>query len=129
MSKLNKAFKSLKLKRDETNKLEFRKREKLHDFKMRPMIQHFIDDIVGGRKHSDDDEGDDSSHSGSKNGESGDSGSDESDSESINSESDSDKKKKNHKRKRSNSSDEEMPAQKRQRVSEKKLDQLKDKIH
>ena len=55
MSKLNKAFKSLKLKRDETNKLEFRKREKLHDFKMRPMIQHFIDDIVGGRKHSDDD--------------------------------------------------------------------------
>ncbi len=89
MSKLNKAFKSLKLKRDEANKLEFRKREGLHDFKMRPMIQHFIDDIVGGRKHSDDDA---SSHSGSESGGSaGDSGSDHSDSESSDSESNSGK--------------------------------------
>ena len=106
MSKLNKAFKSLKLKRDETNKLEFRKREGLHDFKMRPMIQHFIDDIVGGRKHSDDD-GDASSHSGSESGRSGDSGSDHSDSESSESDSDSGRKKK--KRKRSKDSDEEVP--------------------
>lgn len=106
MSKLNKAFKSLKLKRDEANKLEFRKREGLHDFKMRPMIQHFIDDIVGGRKHSDD--GDASSHSGSDSGRSGDSGSDQSDSESSKSESDSGKKK--YKRKRSISYDVEVPA-------------------
>jgi hypothetical protein len=107
MSKLNKAFKSLKLKRDEANKLEFRKREGLHDFKMRPMIQHFIDDIVGGRKHSDDDDGDASSHSGSESDRSGDSGSDHSDSESSKSESDSGKKKK---RKRSISYDVEVPA-------------------
>jgi hypothetical protein len=107
MSKLNKAFKSLKLKRDETNKLEFRKREGLHDFKMRPMIQHFIDDIVGGRKHSDDD-GDASSHSGSESGRSGDSGSDDSDSESSKSESDSGKNK--IKRKRSISYDVDVPA-------------------
>ena len=103
MSKLNKAFKSLKLKRDEANKLEFRKHEGLHDFKMRPMIQHFIDDIVGGRKHSDDDA---SSHSGSDSGRSGDSDSDHSDSESSKSESDSGKKKK---RKRSISYDVEVP--------------------
>jgi len=103
MSKLNKAFKSLKLKRDEANKLEFRKREGLHDFKMRPMIQHFIDDIVGGgRKQSDDA----SSHSGSGSDGSGDSGSDQSGSESSESDSDSGKKKK---RKRSNDSDEEAP--------------------
>ena len=105
MSKLNKAFKSLKLKRDEANKLEFRKREGLHDFKMRPMIQHFIDDIVGGRKNSDDDDA--SSQSGSESGRSGDSGSDHSDSESSKSESDSGKKKKT---KRSISYDVEMPA-------------------
>ena len=111
MSKLNKAFKSLKLKRDEVNKLEFRKREGLHDFKMRPMIQHFIDDIVGGRKQSDDDA---SSHSGSESGGSAvDSGSEHSsDSESSDSESDSEKKKK--KRKRSMScSDEDVPVSKR----------------
>ena len=101
MSKLNKAFKSLKLKRDEANKLEFRKREGLHDFKMRPMIQHFIDDIVGGRKHSDA-----SSHSGSESDGSGDSGSDQSESESSESDRDSGKKKK---RKRSKDSDEEVP--------------------
>ena len=38
MQKLNKAFKCLKLKRDDENKLEFRKREGLHDFKLKPVI-------------------------------------------------------------------------------------------
>ena len=103
MSKLNKAFKSLKLKRDEANKLEFRKREGLHDFKMRPMIQHFIDDIIGGRKHSDDA----SSHSGSESD--GSEGSDSDQSGSDSSESDSDSGRKKKKRKRSKDSDEEVP--------------------
>jgi hypothetical protein len=38
MAKMNKAFKCLKLKRDEKNKLEFRKKEGLHDFKLKPLI-------------------------------------------------------------------------------------------
>ena len=50
MGKLNKAFKCLRLKRDEVKKLEFRKREGVHDFKLRPFIQHFIDEVVDGRK-------------------------------------------------------------------------------
>lgn len=45
MQKLNKAFKCLKLKRDEKNKLEFRKREGVHDFKLKPLIMHFIDEV------------------------------------------------------------------------------------
>ena len=64
MQKLNKVFKSLKLKRDEKNKLEFRKREGIHDFKLKTLIQHFIDEIVGNKDEenkSSDSEGDSSS--------------------------------------------------------------------
>jgi hypothetical protein len=49
MAKLNKAFKCLKLKRDVTNKLAFKKREGVHDFKLRPLIQHFIDEAVSSK--------------------------------------------------------------------------------
>lgn len=38
LQKLNKVFKLMKLKRSEGNKLEFKKKEKLHDFKMKAMI-------------------------------------------------------------------------------------------
>ena len=50
MAKLNKAFKCLHLKRSDENKLEFKKREGVHDFKLRPFIQHFIDEIAEGKK-------------------------------------------------------------------------------
>ncbi len=50
MAKLNKACKCLRLKRHETNKLEFTKREGLHDFKLKPLIQHFIDEALGAVK-------------------------------------------------------------------------------
>ena len=46
MQKLNKVFKCLKLRRSEENKLEFKKREGVHDFKLKPLIQHFIDEAV-----------------------------------------------------------------------------------
>jgi hypothetical protein len=66
MAKLNKAFKCLHLKRSEGNKLEFKKREGVHDFKLRPFIQHFIDEIAEGKKEeSDDDSGDSSDFSDS----------------------------------------------------------------
>jgi hypothetical protein len=55
MAKLNKAFKCLHLKRSEGNKLEFKKREGVHDFKLRPFIQHFIDEIAEGKKEESDD--------------------------------------------------------------------------
>lgn len=61
MAKLNKAFKCLHLKRSEGNKLEFKKREGVHDFKLRPFIQHFIDEVAEGGKKDDSD--DDGSHS------------------------------------------------------------------
>lgn len=54
----------MRLKRSESNKLEFKKKEKLHNFKMKAMIQHFIDQIVGEQKkqeesdNSDDDDDD-----------------------------------------------------------------------
>jgi hypothetical protein len=57
MAKLNKAFKCLHLKRSEGNKLEFKKREGVHDFKLRPFIQHFIDEIAEGKKEESDDSG------------------------------------------------------------------------
>lgn len=38
MQKLNKVFKCLKLRRSEENKLEFKKREGVHDFKLKPLI-------------------------------------------------------------------------------------------
>jgi hypothetical protein len=85
MAKLNKAFKCLHLKRSEENKLEFKKREGVHDFKLRPFIQHFIDEIAEGKKE-----------------ESG--GSSDEDSSDI-SDDESDEKNKKH-RKRSSSSDE-----------------------
>ncbi len=53
MQKINKIFKSLKLKRDEKNKLEFRKREGIHDFKLKTLIQHFIDENVGEKVEED----------------------------------------------------------------------------
>lgn len=46
LTKLNKVFKLLKLKRSKENKLEFKKKDKIHDFMMKPMIQHFIDDYL-----------------------------------------------------------------------------------
>lgn len=36
-------FKFLRLKRTEGNKLAFKKKDKLHNFKLKSMIQHFID--------------------------------------------------------------------------------------
>lgn len=66
MQKLNKVFKLMRLRRSENNKLEFKKKEKLHNFKLKPMIQHFIDQIVGDQKkqeesdNSDDDDDSDS---------------------------------------------------------------------
>lgn len=67
MQKLNKVFKCLKLKRDENNKLEFRKREGVHDFKLRPLIQHFIDEITSAKVENEDSnaESDDSDASSS----------------------------------------------------------------
>jgi hypothetical protein len=38
MQKLNKVFKLLKLKRSKEDKLEFRKKEKIHDFKLKALI-------------------------------------------------------------------------------------------
>ena len=61
MAKLNKAFKCLHLKRSEGNKLEFKKREGVHDFKLRPFIQHFIDEIAEGKKEESDDDSGESS--------------------------------------------------------------------
>jgi hypothetical protein len=61
MAKLNKAFKCLHLKRSEGNKLEFKKREGVHDFKLRPFIQHFIDEIAEGKKEESDGESSESS--------------------------------------------------------------------
>jgi hypothetical protein len=61
MAKLNKAFKCLHLKRSEGNKLEFKKREGVHDFKLRPFIQHFIDEIAEGKKEESEDESSESS--------------------------------------------------------------------
>ena len=81
MQKLNKVFKLLKLERGKDNKLEFKKKEKLHDFKLKVMIQHFIDDIASALKQESDNN----------------SGSEE--------ESDSDDDKGNKKRKRSRSRD------------------------
>jgi hypothetical protein len=87
MAKLNKAFKCLHLKRSEGNKLEFKKREGVHDFKLRPFIQHFIDEIAEGKKEESDD------------------GGESSESSDFSEESDHKKKSKKHKnRKRSSSS-------------------------
>ena len=89
MAKLNKAFKCLHLKRSEGNKLEFKKREGVHDFKLRPFIQHFIDEIAEGKKEVSDDGGESS----------------EGESSDFSEESDHKKKSKKHKnRKRSSSS-------------------------
>lgn len=66
MQKLNKVFKCLKLVRDEKNKLEFTKRKDgVHDFKLRPLIQHYIDEVSAAKveeegKDSSDGEDDDS---------------------------------------------------------------------
>jgi hypothetical protein len=88
MAKLNKAFKCLHLKRSEGNKLEFKKREGVHDFKLRPFIQHFIDEIAEGKKEGSDD-----------------SESSEGESSELSEESEHEKKSKKHKnRKRSSSS-------------------------
>lgn len=92
MAKLNKAFKCLHLKRSEENKLEFKKKEGVHDFKLRPFIQHFIDEIAEGKKESDGSSSDEGS-------------SDMSGDES--SESDHKKKNKNHRKRSSSSEDEE----------------------
>ena len=89
MAKLNKAFKCLHLKRSEENKLEFKKKEGVHDFKLRPFIQHFIDEIAEGKKESEGSSSDEGS-------------SDMSGDES--SESDHKKKNKKHRKKSSSSS-------------------------
>jgi hypothetical protein len=92
MAKLNKAFKCLHLKRSEENKLEFKKREGVHDFKLRPFIQHFIDEIAEGKKEESDVGG----------------SSDEDSSDMSDESEESEHKKKNKKhRKRSSSSSEE----------------------
>lgn len=57
MQKLNKVFKCLKLKRSENNKLEFRKREGVHDFKLKPLIQHYIDEIANDKVKEESDSG------------------------------------------------------------------------
>ena len=60
MQKLNKVFKLLKLKRDKENKLEFKRQAKIHDFKLKTLIQHFIDEIVEDKKDSEADDDDSS---------------------------------------------------------------------
>lgn len=58
MQKLNKVLKLMRLKRSPTNRLEFKKKEKLHDFKMKAMIQHFIDEIQSVQKKNESDDED-----------------------------------------------------------------------
>lgn len=51
----------MRFKRSKDNKLEFRKKDKLHNFKTKAMIQHFMDEIVGEKKKEEsDDDGSDS---------------------------------------------------------------------
>lgn len=66
MQKLNKVFKLLKLKRDKDNKLEFKKVAKIHDFKLKQLIQHFIDELVEDKKDSDVDDDSENSDDGSE---------------------------------------------------------------
>ncbi len=53
MQKLNKVFKLLKLKRDKENKLEFKRKAQIHDFKLKQLVQHFIDELAEDKKESD----------------------------------------------------------------------------
>eukprot|EP00347_Sterkiella_histriomuscorum_P011129 403373648 len=129
MQKLNKVFKLMRLKRSEKNKLEFKKKQKLHDFKMKAMIQHYIDEIqnvqkvghVGGENQSDQDQGSDDDNSD-------DSGSDSELDSGSDSGSDRKNHKKEHSKKRNKRSRSSSPESDKKKKSKKHNQYLEQKV-